>query len=290
MADDRGVSGWTGHRRSTHLLNALAVVAAAAAYLFSQLSGDSSGGARVGLLVLGVLTAAVVVVVNLVIQRRDRRRIQSAEAAAVEAQEALTTTLNGALAPITSYLGEMGVAREHTQRAAIGGKLRQAVVDAAVRLTVPAARSAFYRLDPVTGWLVLDVYGGRSALPRDHFVPGNEAGDVLLDLVARGDLVYIPDVEVDRLITPTSPGQYATVIAVAVTAGPTPLGLLTVDAPMVGQLTPMDVELVRVLANLLGSGLVQEQPRAGDRPSSPPISGPSPARAGRRPDPTAALQ
>jgi hypothetical protein len=258
VTDQRGVRGWAWHRRTTTLRNILAVVAAAAAYLFSQLAGDSAGNERIVLLGLGVLTAAVVVLVNLVIQRRDRRRITSAQEAAVEAQEALTTALNGALAPITSYLGEMGVARDHHQRAAIGGKLRQAVVDAAVRLTVETARSAFYRLDPATGWLVLDVYGGRSALPRDHFVTGDQAGDVLIDLVTRGDLVFIPDVEVDRLITPTSPGQYATVIAVAVTAGPTPLGLLTVDAPAVGDLTPVDVELVRVLANLLGSGLVQE--------------------------------
>lgn len=260
MTEQRsGPPSRTWHRRSTNLLNALAVVAAAAAYLFSQLAGDTDGGRRVILLALGVLTAAVVVVVNLVIQRRDRRRIRSAEEAAVDAQGALTTTLNGALAPITSYLGEMGVAQDHQQRAAIGGKLRQAVVDAAVRLTVPSARSAFYRLDRATGWLVLDVYGGRSAQPRDHFVPGDEAADVLIDVVTRGDLVFIPDVEVDRLITPTSAGQYATVIAVAVTAGPIPLGLLTVDAPQVGQLTTIDVELVRVLANLLGSGLVQER-------------------------------
>ena len=172
------------------------------------------------LLLLGVLTASVVVVVNIVIQRRDRRRIRSAEQAAVDAQEALTTTLNGALAPITSYLGEMGVAGDLRQRATIGGKVRQAVVDAAVRLTVSTARSAFYRLDAATGSLVLDVYGGRSTLPREHFAAGDEVGDVLLDLVARGDLVFVPDVAIDRLVTPTTPGEYATVIAVAVTAGP----------------------------------------------------------------------
>lgn len=259
MVDQPGTGrGWTGHRRSTHLFNGLAVLAAVAAYLLAALAGDADGGRRVLLLGLGALTAAVVVVVNLVIQRGDRRRIRSAEEAAVEAQEALTTTLNGALAPITSYLGEMGVARDHRERAAIGGKLRQAVVDAAVRLTVATARSAFYRLDSATGWLVLDVYGGRSALPRDHFVTGDESGDVIIDLVLRGDLVFIPDVEVERLIRPTSPGEYATVIAVAVTAGATPLGLLTVDAVAVDDLSTVDVELVRVLANLLGSGLVQE--------------------------------
>jgi hypothetical protein len=33
--------------------------------------------------------------------------------------------------------------------------------------------------------------------------------------------------------------------------------MLTVDATDVGELSQIDVELVRVLANLLGSGLVQ---------------------------------
>jgi len=58
-------------------------------------------------------------------------------------------------------------------------------------------------------------------------------------------------------VIPTTAGSYRTVIAVAVTAGLAKLGMLTVDAPDVGDLTAADVELVRVLANLLGSGLVQ---------------------------------
>jgi hypothetical protein len=58
------------------------------------------------------------------------------------------------------------------------------------------------------------------------------------------------------MVTPSTTG-YAAVIAVAVTAGPRRFGMLTVDAPEVGQFTHTDVELVRVLANLLGSGQAQ---------------------------------
>jgi hypothetical protein len=246
------------HRRTTDLMNVLAILAAGSAYLLSALAGDATGTRHWVLLGLGVLAAAAAVAIGGWIQRRDRKRLHSAEEAAVEAQEQLTITLNGALAPITSYLGEMGVATDRSQRAAIGGKLRQAVVDAAVRLTGPTARASFYRFDAAGRRLVLDVYGGRSTLPRDQFTTGTEAGDVLIDLVIRGDLVFLPDVEQDRLITPTNPGDYETVIAIAVTAGPRALGLLTVDAAKPGELTTSHVELIRVLANLLGSGLVQQ--------------------------------
>jgi hypothetical protein len=255
-APDAGADA--AYRRGTDLLNVLGVVAAGSAYLLSAFAGDNEGVARWVLLGLGACAAAGAVAVGALIQRRDRKRIRGAEQAAIDAQEQLTITLNGALAPITSYLGEMGAATDLASRAAIGGKLRQAAVDAVVRLTGPTTRASFYRYDERGGCLYLDVYGGRSTLPRDQFQPGDQAGDVLIDLVVRGDLVYLPDVGQDRLITPTNPGDYATVIATAVRAGSRPLGLLTVDASQVGELTPSHVELIRVLANLLGSGLVQQ--------------------------------
>jgi hypothetical protein len=248
----------SGYRRGTDLLNGVAILAAGSAYLLSAFAGDATGAGRWVLLGLGALAAAAAVASGALVQRRDRKRLRSAELAAVDAQEQLTITLNGALAPITSYLGEMGAATKPSERAAIGGKLRQAVVDAVVRLTGPTTRASFYRWDAAQRRLVLEVYGGRSTLPRDQFTPGSEAGDVLIDLVLRGDLVFLPDVEQDRLITPTNPGDYGTVIATAVSAGPSPLGLLTVDASVAGELTPTHVELLRVLGNLLGSGLAQQ--------------------------------
>lgn len=243
-------AGWIGV-----LLNAAAVVSAAGAYLLSAEAGQARGAERTRLLILGAACAAAVVAAGVLKQLRDARRIRTAEQIAIEAEAALVTTLNGALAPITNYLGELASAPGPAARDTIGGELRQAVVDATVRLTNPESRSAFFLLDPAGDRLVRQTYAGRSTLPRAEFVAGTADGDSVLDLVLRGDLVFIEDVEVDPMVIPTTPGSYRTVIAVAVTAGPVKLGMLTVDAPDVGDLTEADLELVRVLANLLGSGL-----------------------------------
>ncbi len=256
-ADDTGLREWLRPRWLGGLLNLLAVAAAGGAYIFSAEAGVAHAGRRMLLLALGAVLTGVVVGCGALKQIRDARRIRSAAQIAIDAEEVLGTALNGAFAPITSYLGEMADASGRSARATIAGKLRQAVVEAAVLLTVPGARSAFYRADSHHKRLSREAYAGRSTLPRTEFLSGTDDGDVVLDLVDRGDLVFIEDTDADPLVTPTAPGDYRTVIAVAVTAGSQKLGMLTVDAIDVGDLSQIDVELVRVLANLLGSGLVQ---------------------------------
>jgi hypothetical protein len=239
------------------LLNAAAVASAAGAYLLSAEAGRASGDQRTRLLAAGAVLAGATVLFSVLQQVRVARQRRTAEQVAVEAEEELTLTLNGALAPITNYLGELADAGHKDTRSAIAGQLRQAVVDAAVKLTLPDSRSAFYGLDRSGRMLSREVYAGRSALPRPAFTAGTPDGDAVLELVARGEFVFVRDVDTDLMVTPSTPGEYRTVIAVAVTAGTRRLGMLTVDAPQPGDLTPADVELVRVLANLLGSGLAQ---------------------------------
>lgn len=257
MVADRAAGLQLSGRWVGTLLNVTAVVSAAGAYVLSAEAGRTSGAARTRLLVFGALLAAGVVASTALKQLRDARRLRTAEQVAVDAQEELSIALSGALAPITNYLGELASAPGPVVRDAKAGELRQAVVDATVRLTHPDSRSAFYLIEPAADRLVRQVYAGRATLPRAEFVAGTRDGDSVLDLVLRGDLVFIEDVEVDEMVAPTTPGSYRTVIAVAVTAGPVKLGMLTVDAPAVGDLAATDVELVRVLANLLGSGLAQ---------------------------------
>lgn len=235
-----------------------AVLAAVAAYLLAALAGGAHGGRRVIFLGLGALPTAATILLGAAQRRRSARLRRGAEQVALEAAEELTLTLNGALAPITNYLGELADAVAEADRQVIAGQLRQAVVDAAVRLTPPDSRCAFYALEGVAGAeLVRVAYGGRSALPRPSFVAGTPDGDAVLDLVRRGEFVFVDDVAADPMVHPSVPGDYRTVIAVAVTAGPRRLGMLTVDAPQPGDLSRTDVELVRVLANLLGAGLGQ---------------------------------
>jgi hypothetical protein len=239
------------------MLTAAAIAAAAGAYLTSAASGDARGRAHLALLVLGAVLAGATVLIGALQQRRTQRLLRTAEQVAVDAEAELMLTLNGALAPITNYLGDMADQRTSDGRATVAGQLSQAVVDAAVRLTADGSRSAFYQLDEDWQGLTRETWGGRSAQPRGSFSAGTPDGDAVLDLVRAGDYVVIDDVAASPMVTPSPGAGYRTVVAVAVTAGSLPLGMLTVDAPHVGDLGAIDVELVRVLANLLGAGLAQ---------------------------------
>lgn len=246
----------------SHVLGALLILGAVAAGVGAYLVNSAlaaAGSRRRMLLVVGGTLTALTILFGAAQQYRTSRRLKTAEEVAVEAEEELTLTLNAALAPITDYLASMADTRDVAGRQVIVGQLLQAVVDAAVRLTAPGARSGFYALEPLDRGppsLHRVAYAGRATQPRLAFHLGTPDGDFVLDLVDRGDLVFIDDVEAHALVTPSAPG-YRTVIAVAVTAGARRLGMLTVDAPEPGDLTSTHVELIRVLANLLGSGLAQ---------------------------------
>ena len=250
-------TGQDPERVKEYLLTSVAVALATATYVVSATGGDAVGRTRTALLVLGAVLAGATVLVGALQQRRTQRRLRTAEQVAVEAEAELMLTLNGALAPITNYLGDMADQRTADGRATVAGQLSQAVVDAAVRLTAEGSRSAFYQLDDDWQGLTREVWGGRSMQPRRSFSVGTPDGDAVLDVVRAGDYVVVDDVRTSPMVTPSPGAGYLTVVAVAVTAGSLPLGLLTVDAPHVGDLGPTDVELTRVLANLLGAGLAQ---------------------------------
>ncbi len=242
---------------SIAVLRGLAVLVAGATILLASQAGRADGAARVALLAGAALCAAGGMALGIARERDDRGRVATAEQVAVEAETGLAAALAGALAPITSYLGEMADARLGAERAIIAGELRQAVVEAAVRLTAPVGRAAYYSADLEAGLLERAVWAGHAVPPRSAFVSGTADGDAVLDLVERGDLVAIDDVTADPMVTPSHPGTYRAVVAAAVTAGSQRLGVLTVDAPGPATFGPADVELVRVLANLLGTGLAQ---------------------------------
>jgi hypothetical protein len=243
---------WLREHWLSVVLRGGAALATVGAFVVGVEVGTSAGSRRTRLLVLGAtLTFASVALAAFEGWRRDRAR-RTALQVALDAEESLMLTLNGALAPLTSYLGELATTGNRAERRELAGQIRQAVVDAAVTLTGPGTRSAFYEPGP-GGVLERAVYAGRATPPRDEYLPGTLGGDFVLDLVDRGDLVFVEDVAGHPLLDP----QYASVIAVAVGAGPDRFGLLTVDAAAAGGLTQTDVELVRVLGNLLGCGLAQ---------------------------------
>lgn len=246
---------WWRRNWLTLTLTAVGVGAAVGAFVIGIQAGAASG-LRQFLLVAGgaALTGLGIVLAAIESYRRERAR-RTAEQVAEAAQESLMLTLNGTLAPITSYLGELAVTRDKSARRLLVGQVLQAAVDAAVRLTAANARSTYYEYDPGRNVLTRVVWGGRSSQPRERFVPGTDDGDLVLGLVRSGDMVFIRDIDAETTVLPRS--DYRTLIAVTVTAGSARLGLLTVDSLMPGDLTEIDKELVRVLGNLLAGGIAQ---------------------------------
>jgi hypothetical protein len=246
---------WLRRHWVSLVLRVGAALSTVGAFVVGVEVGTSTGRRRTLLLVLGAtLTGLSLFLAAFEGWRRDRAR-RTALQVALDAEENLMLTLNGALAPLTSYLGELGSTGNRAERRELAGQIRQAVVDAAVTLTGTGSRSAFY--EPGPGRILeRAVYAGRATPPRNRFRPGTLDGDFALDLVSRGELVFVDDVTGHPLIDPAE-ADFGSVIAVAVAAGPRRFGLLVVDAPAGGHLTSTDVELVRVLGNLLGCGLAQ---------------------------------
>ena len=243
-------------RAADAVLTGMTAVSAMLAFLCGAIAGRAWGSLRLSLLVVGAVFAGGGALAAAIQRRRDAALVRSARQVAEDAQVEFALTLNGALAPLTAYLGEVAIAGRSQDRDALGGRLAQAAVDAAVRVTAPAtARSAFYELAEDGDELVRETYAGRPHPPRSTFRAGTPDGDFVLDLVHAGDILLVDDVDQHPLVVPSPGSGYRSVIAASVRAGAEPLGLLTVDVPVANGLTDTHVEIVRVLANLLGAGL-----------------------------------
>ncbi|GAA1687003.1 hypothetical protein GCM10009765_40660 [Fodinicola feengrottensis] len=250
------MTGWLRRNWLTLLLTIVGVGAAAGAFVIGIQAGAAQGIRQLLLIAAGSALTGLGIVLAAVESFRRERAKRSAEQVAQAAEESLMLTLNGAMAPITSYLGELAVTRDKSTRRLLVGQVLQAAVDAAVRLTTPNARSTYYEYDPAHNVLNRVVWGGRSSMPRAQFVTGTADGDLVIGLVRSGEMVFIRDIEAETSVLPRTDG-YRTLIAVTVTAGSQRLGLLTVDSPVPGDLTEIDKELVRVLGNLLAGGIAQ---------------------------------
>ena len=235
------------------VLTAVAAVVAGAAFVTGFLGGAATGTTRWALLAGGTVLAMVAVALSAEERARSRLERATAEQVGVEAEARLQLAVNQALAPLTGYLAALPGSGSGAERSELVGQLRQAVVDAAVRLSGPRARATYYRLVPHGDALERVTYAGRPDLPRERFEAGTPDGDTVLAIVRQGRTVLVPDVVSDPVVTPRSPG-YRTIVGVAVGAGDRPVGLLSVDCPSPGDLQHDDLALLRVLANLLAAG------------------------------------
>lgn len=267
------------------MFNGLAFAGAAGTFVFGVLSGEGGRG-HVRNIVLGVLCAMVPLAVGVASGIRARRRLRAEVEARneaisgreralesklhaerevariqVEAEAQLIFALRARLSSILYLLGTMAIQRPNAEVGELLGRLTQAVLAAAVVHPDSASsrRSIFFR---VTGDK-MECAGyagpeGHTEAARTVFARGSDdpLGAYMFRVLDEGRAVLVPDVAgPDVSVRFPQDRSYQTAVAVAVAAGDTPFGVLTLDAAEANTLGKTDLEIIKTLASLLGVGL-----------------------------------
>jgi hypothetical protein len=273
------------NRSISVVLNGLAFAGAAGTFVFGVLAGEGGRG-HVRNIVLGVLCAMVPLAVGAASSIRANRRLrteveardeaisereraleskQQAEAEVariqVEAEARLIFALRARLSSILYLLGTMAVQRSNAEVGELLGRLTQAVVAAAVVHpdSTSSRRSIFFKASGDK--LECDSYAGpegQTEAARTVFARGSDdpLGGYMFHILDEDRAVLVRDVDgPDASVRFPKDRSYQTAIAAAVTAGDTRYGVLTLDAAEANTLGQTDLQIVKTLASLLGTGL-----------------------------------
>lgn len=236
----------------------LVVACSAAAYVLAVTAGGETGDRKRNQLIIGAALAAVPVLVGLVREVRNRQRIRAAEEIAAEYEARFSVALGYAVTPLADLMARIACATGQ-EKNRLRGQLEGAVVKAAVDLCGPRdqTRAVFFRLRGYR--LTPEAWNGRAERPLTTFVDGQDRrGSAAHALVRENGLLLVDDIDTDTRppeLHVRGEAPYKTFIAVAVTAGSQPLGMLAVDATEPHSLEQGSAEAARALAQLLAAGL-----------------------------------
>lgn len=239
----------------------LPAMASSAAWITQvYFSDDLSVTTQISLVTIGVLGSALTVLLPALEIRRERGRIATAEQMAADRLAEYKVTTNDMLIPLSLAVTDVLTTTTATTRREARQSLRQMTVGFAAEYIGPErSRSCFYGLDndPESGdrTLRLRAWHGRNLQPRPRFDPADPVEAQVFTFLDSLDSMLITDVQEVHLLGWTDVSEYRTFVAVTVCAGETPLGLLTVDSLRPGDLSDEDLDLVRLLAQLLAAGL-----------------------------------
>ncbi|MGU3651631.1 GAF domain-containing protein [Mycolicibacterium sp. A43C] len=187
------------------------------------------------------------------------------------AADRLRVTLKDALQPVAEMIADM-VPQNRPQRQANLGRVTDQAVGA-LRLIfadVDRVRSTVYRLNS-DGDLVYMSYGGRGeGVQPQPFRRLTTRGEPALAMVRGRTDIFVEDVDAVDEGSPEYQGSrsgYKTFISCSIADKTSIYGMVTVDAPSVGDLTDTDRQLVGLMSDLLAIAFATaargQQPRVG---------------------------
>ena len=191
----------------------------------------------------------IAVIFQVVAKVRELRRARDVETA----QELLRRRLRDELLPFASTLAEMPQVPFAERLAYLKPVATQAVI-ALRELTedhVPRMRANIYILDADAQAMESLAHSGRGDKPKP-FEADTERGDNALEFVAGTTTAYYPDLRRER---PSgydgSMSGYNSFIAVPIWTDNGHYGMVTVDSPTAGSLTPGDVSIAELIAEFM---------------------------------------
>lgn len=243
----------------------IAVSCAVAAFLLGSLAGRVGGWWVWPVIVLAALFTATSVGLPMFAERTATGRASDARQIAERAKLQMRLVVGRVLTPLAYLLGEITDARPRsTDLERLQGQALQVVLSAATELVeTGGVRACFYRLDEARSLvggrsrrLELSGYYGRAAPGTIEFESGSPLGDEAMRLLDTDTEAFYPDLTRDA-----PPGwergahRHQSLIVIPVVTDRATFGILTVDAETAGRLRDQDVEVVRLLAELLAAAL-----------------------------------
>jgi len=240
----------------------LSVVASVTAWLAGVSSGRVSGDVRIALMATGAIFTAVAAGVPMWQQARTARARADAVTSARVSRAQMRIAIEDALDPFTALLLQMTTARG-VERTRLKGEAIQVALTTVAQLSVFAGpdelggshrvRACLFSVDPgPPRQLVPQSYAGRAGAPTTVFDERTRAGQALFRILDDGWQV-VADTDAERN-TPWWNEEHA---YRSYAAGPVPgvdggpVALLTLDALAPGELTGLDLPLMRLIAHLL---------------------------------------
>jgi hypothetical protein len=163
--------------------------------------------------------------------------------------------LGDVITPIAEVVGRIHQAGGDPDRSSLRGQLKQLVVEAVAHLCgSERTRAIFFELKGRV--MRPEAWTGRADPPHTVFTdsPGDRRGQEALLLVEHHDFLMVHDVESEAV----PPGAQARP-GIAVFCADDDFGMLTVDAPEPHAFDETDLNVMRAMAQLLGTGLVERR-------------------------------
>jgi ABC-type amino acid transport substrate-binding protein len=241
------------------------VSASVTAWLVSISSGEVHGPVRLPLLAAGAVFTATAAGVPLWQQRRAAQAQADAIASARTARAQMRIAMEDALEPFTALLLQLAITRG-SERTRLRGEAIQLALTSIAQLSVFAGpeepsrprrvRVCLFLLNPgPPRQLVPSSFAGRSGAPTVTFDETTRAGQAMLRILDDG-WVLVEDTDMRVVPWWDEEHTYKTYAAGPVPGTEeTPAGVLTVDSLVPGELTGLDLPLLRLIAHLLSLAL-----------------------------------